>query len=302
MIGKHRGKKPLVQQGIEKIFQEELEIRKRSGTGGGCINDSAVLELSNGERVFVKENSASHRNLFKAEKTGLEALAAAKGPRVPEVLYIAEDEQKQVLILEYIPTAGAPARKKDFFQRFGGELAELHRTNRNDLCGFTMDNHIGATPQPNPWTEGWLAFFAESRIEVQRKLAVRLGRGTKRMIRGVESFISIIDNILIEERAPSLIHGDLWGGNYLCSAAGEAVLIDPAVSYSHREADLAMTELFGGFPREFYQGYQEAFPLEPGYRERADAYNLYHMLNHLNLFGESYAGNVLAILKRFGCI
>lgn len=285
-----------LEEAIERRYGGGVTVNSRRGVGGGSINRTGTITLSNGETLFLKENSRSHTDLFKAEALGLEALRRAEGPRVPEPIALYEAGNDQFLLMEAI----TPGRKGgNFFSRFGRELAKLHRSNRAERFGFSMDNHIGSTPQPNGRRERWVAFFGEQRLRFQVELAAERGLADNAMVRGVEAIIGKLDSLLPEPEHPSLLHGDLWGGNYMVDEAGEPVLIDPAVYYGHREADLAMTELFGGFGREFYRSYDEAFPLQPDYRSRVDLYNLYHLLNHLNLFGGGYAGSCRSIIRRY---
>jgi protein-ribulosamine 3-kinase len=281
---------------VRELFGSDARVVERHGLGGGCINNAEEYSLSGGDKLFVKRNRSSRGGLFAAEAAGLNALTVNDAPRVPRVLGHFDDGTDQILVLEFIVSA---ARARDFWQTFGRQMAALHRVSSKNGFGFDEDNHIGATEQKNSWMPSWLEFFAQQRIGFQLQLARDQGlldaAGTARC----ERFIADLSDILIEPEAPSLLHGDLWGGNYMVGDAGEPVLIDPAVYYGHREADLAMTELFGGFDPSFHAAYNEVFPLDPGYRQRRDAYNLYHMLNHLNLFGGSYAGSVKAILQRY---
>ena len=165
--------------------------------------------------------------------------------------------------------------------------------------GFEEDNYIGATPQPNAWTDDWVTFFAEQRLGFQLRLAADNGFGGE-LARLGERLLSRLGELIDEPAEPAcLLHGDLWGGNYLCDAEGQPVLIDPAAYYGRREAELAMTTLFGGFDSAFYGAYEEAWPLAPGSAERLEIYKLYHLLNHLNLFGGGYLGGCLGVLRRF---
>ncbi len=281
---------------IRELAGSEAAVESRHGAGGGCINQCEVLELSGKRRIFIKRNRSSFSGLFAGEAAGLKTLNQPGAPRVPEVYGFHDDGKTQIIILEHIDTG---AKEAGFWERFGAELAALHRTSADEGFGFVRDNHIGATEQPNEWRSTWLEFFAEKRIRFQLDLARKKGRADAGMVSRGERFIQRIPEILFEPERSSLLHGDLWGGNYMVDAQGGPVLIDPAVYYGHREADLAMTELFGGFGSRFLAAYHEAWPLEPGYEERRDAYNLYHMLNHLNLFGHSYASSVNAILSRY---
>ena len=268
--------------------------------GGGCLADAAVATFADGSRVFVKR-VAGTPGMFAAEAEGLRALAAAGAIRVPQVLAVATD----ALVLEMVEAA---ARKRDFFADFGRRFAALHRT-RGKTFGFPADNFIGATPQANrpldaPWAEAtpndgeaWPEFFLERRLRFQARLAEpRDGGELARLLDAAEGRIAEL--LASAPEPPSLLHGDLWGGNYLVDDRGEACLIDPAAYYGHREADLAMTRLFGGFDRAFYAAYEEAAPLAAGHEDRLPLYQLYHLMNHFNLFGGGYHGQSRRVLAR----
>ncbi len=184
---------------------------------------------------------------------------------------------------------------------FGRSLAALHRNGRSDSCGFDSNNWIGSTVQPNDRCTSWVEFFASRRLAYQWELAAQGGFTDSKSDKSMDTLLGNLKNIMPEPDAGGahLLHGDLWGGNWMAGADGRAYLIDPAVYYGHREADLAMTELFGGFPPGFRAAYLESWPLEPGFNERIPLYNLYHLLNHLNLFGASYWTSVRSILERF---
>jgi fructosamine-3-kinase len=271
------------------------------GLGGGCIADAAVAEFADASRVFVKR-AAGRPGMFEAEAAGLHALAEAGVIRVPRVLAVA----KEALVLEMIE--GAP-RKRGFFEDFGRRFAALHR-HRGRACGFISDNFIGSTPQPNrpldgPWESaaaddgsGWPRFFIERRLRFQVGLASRRGgHELARLLDRAEARILELLGCSIEP--PVILHGDLWGGNYIVDERGEACLIDPAVYYGHREADLAMTRLFGGFDRTFYAAYDESLPRAPGHGDRLPIYQLYHVLNHFNLFGGGYHEQSRRLLERY---
>ncbi len=282
---------------IRSRFGTEMTARTRS-IGGGSINRARRIELADGRSIFCKENSVRHKGLFTEEARGLMALRSADGPRVPDVYGYFEDDSSQYLFLEWIE----PGRRgADFSRRFGRALATMHAENRSARCGFAHDNHIGATAQKNGWHDDWHTFFAECRIMFQIKLAHQHARLDTSMVRAGESVARRLPTMLppLDDGGASILHGDLWGGNYLVDASGNPVLIDPAVYFGHREADIAMTELFGGFDGSFYAAYDERWPREPGYRDRRDLYNLYHLLNHLNLFGSSYYSQCAAILRRY---
>jgi fructosamine-3-kinase len=283
-------------QKVKELFGDSVEIREKRGVGGGCINQASLLILSDGGKVFLKENSRSYSNLFGAEAAGLTALASEAGPAVPRPLAFGEVGDRQYLLLEYIEPG---PKRPDFWEDFGHRTALLHRTKTGKRFGFEVDNYIGASPQPNGWEESWPRFFGRRRLGFQFKLALDSGNSLERWVRGLERIIERIEILLPEPTQVSLLHGDLWGGNFMVGPDGSAVLIDPAVYYGDHEADLAMTELFGGFSARFYSAYREEFPIDSGYEERKELYNLYHLLNHFNLFGSSYSEPVAAIVKHF---
>ncbi|TVQ39592.1 MAG: fructosamine kinase family protein [Spirochaetaceae bacterium] len=287
---------PDLEKALCECFRRPVRVVARQSVGGGSINRTSVLTLDDRTRVFLKQNSGSHDRLFEAEAAGLEVLSRAPGPRAARPLALYQAADSQYLALEYIASG---SRAAGFWERFGGAMAELHRGGAETRYGFEMNNHIGQTPQINSWHDSWLEFYAECRLGYQIQLARRRGLVDAGTVAAVEGIMERLDRYLPEPDSPSLLHGDLWGGNYMVGPDGHAVLIDPAVYWGHREADLAMTELFGGFSAQFYRSYEEAWPLDPGYRERVDLYNLYHLLNHLNLFGRSYAGSVRSIIARY---
>jgi fructosamine-3-kinase len=264
---------------------------------GGDINQAARLEVK-GTPYFVKWHASAPPQMFSAEAHGLRLLAEAGAIRVPAVIAWSEaaDGCPAFLLLEYIETGGQATAQT--MERFGAALAELHRHTAPHF-GLDRDNFIGRLPQPNTPDRSWAAFYAARRIGFQMELARRNGRLPARREKLLTRLIERLPGLLDDEPiAPSLIHGDLWGGNYLVDAQGQAVLIDPAVCYAHREMDLAMSELFGGYSPRFYEAYFEAFPA-PGYPERRALYQLYYILAHLNLFGESYGGRVDTIAAHY---
>ncbi|MEO1369287.1 MAG: fructosamine kinase family protein [Acidobacteriota bacterium] len=262
---------------------------------GGSIHRSSVLELEDGRSFFVKASDRALPGVFAREAEGLEALRhAADGLdlRVPRV--VARDDDA-FLVLEAI-TTGAP--DPDFHARFGVALAELHRAGTADRYGFPRDNYLGATPQPNGQSSDWVDFWRRQRLGDQLERARRSGLGDRHLFRLGDRLLGRLDDILPKSPTPCLLHGDLWGGNYLCDTDRRPVLIDPAAYYGDREADLAMTRLFGGFPPAFERSYQATWPLDPGDAERALVYELHHWLNHLNLFGDGYLSRCRRHLER----
>ncbi|MFW6227961.1 MAG: fructosamine kinase family protein [Alkalispirochaeta sp.] len=284
---------------IHRVAGDGVTIRSTRRIGGGSINETSHLTLSDGTDLFLKRNSSRHDGLFREEARGLRALRRGGRPRVPEPIAIGEDGETQFLLLEYIPTG---KRGATFLSELGEELATLHRTVRCDRCGFDEDNHIGSTPQLNRWDPDWHRFFGEMRLIPQMERARASGYADAAMERRLHRVVSMLPELLpaLDPGGASILHGDLWGGNVIVGPAGEPVLIDPAVYFGHREADLAMTELFGGFGSVFLRRYREVWELEPGYEGRRDLYNLYHLLNHLNLFGTGYLGSCAAVLRRYG--
>lgn len=284
---------------ITERFGSAVGVVHEQAIGGGSISAASVATLSDGTRVLLKRNRAAHAGLFEEEARGLRALQQSPdGPRVPHPLALVITPSQQILLMEYIePGPRAP----DYSSTLGRQLACLHRSFRHAQCGFVSDNHIGSTPQQNGWDGDWHRFFGEQRLGAQIRLAAQQGLANRQMIEATERIIARLPELLPRPDAgrPSLLHGDLWAGNAIVGPAGEPVIIDPATYFGHREADLAMTELFGGFSADFYASYDETWPLEPGYSQRRDLYNLYHLLNHLNLFGSSYAAPCLNVLQRY---
>jgi fructosamine-3-kinase len=266
------------------------EVVSSHGVGGGCINNGARLVTSSGTSFFLKSNSRAPKNMFAREVDGLKALSVPDGPRVPEPYLHAND----FLLMEDL----APGKKAgDYWQNFGQQMAALHN-HTNPQFGFDADNYIGSTPQPNPWTENGFDFFAEHRLGFQAELAAKTGLFSRHEAEQVVSLAGRLPE-LVPEQPASLVHGDLWSGNAIIDQHGAPAIIDPAAHYGWAEADLAMTTLFGSFPGEFYSAYHEARPLPEGWRERFELYNLYHLLNHLNLFGRGYYGQVIRIVRLF---
>ena len=279
-------------------------VRSAQGVGGGDVSHAARV-VTEGGTVFAKWGIGAASQTYAAEAQGLAALAGAvagaAGPDLlvpsPLVVVAPEGDVPGVLVLPWIEP-GHPAAAD--WRRFGAALAEMHRqpTPGDGRYGWADDNWIGSKPQQNGWRDEWPAFFGEQRLRAQA--AVVRGRGVWDAAWDplLDRLVARLGEVLPESPPPSLLHGDLWGGNALATAGGRFALIDPAVYVGHREADLAMTELFGGFAAPFYQGYREAWPLEPGYPERREVYNLFHLVNHLT-HGRAYRQPVEATLRRF---
>jgi len=261
--------------------------------GGGCIN-SATEVAGNGRRYFVKLNDAARREMFEAEAAGLEEISRSETVRVPRPVCTGSAGGQSWLVLEYLDLGGGGAGTA---QRLGTELAAMHRVTRPKF-GWFRDNTIGSTPQVNSPETDWLTFLREHRLRFQLDLAARNGFHGRLQSQG-ERLLAVLPQFFSAYRpVASLLHGDLWGGNHGALGDGTPVIFDPAVYYGDREADLAMTELFGRFDRKFHAAYRDAWPLDPGYGVRRDLYNLYHVLNHLNLFGGGYRGQAEALIGR----
>jgi protein-ribulosamine 3-kinase len=259
---------------------------------GGCINDSFRWESSNGA-VFVKIANAADLPMLEAEADGLRELDAGNSVRVPTVLASGAVGNGAFLALEWVQLSHATGEEQALL---GAQLAHQHRVLATRF-GWHRDNTIGSTPQVNTWTDDWLPFFREHRLGFQLQLAARNGYGGRLQESGAR-LLECLDSLLGDHRpAPSLLHGDLWGGNVGADPSGTPVIFDPAVYFGDREADLAMTRLFGGFRREFYEAYEDAWPLPASAAQRVELYNLYHVLNHLNLFGTGYLRQAEAIIE-----
>lgn len=272
---------PAIAAAIASATGRPFAVERHAPVSGGCINSAYRIEGC-GAVYFVKIGSGEKRDMFAAEAAALEELARTATMRVPRAICHASDGAKSWLVLEYI----ALARHGDF-SAFGQQLAALHRCTSSTF-GWWRENALGATPQINTPAADWIDFWSEHRLGFQLRLALENGyRG--RLQSAGERLRAALPALLRGHRpAPSLLHGDLWSGNVAFDDAGQPVIFDPAVYYGDRETDLAMTELFGRLPGEFYAAYDESFPLADGYAVRRDLYNLYHVLNHLNLFGGAY--------------
>lgn len=266
---------------IGRATGQPFTLQAVHASGGGCINTARVIVGSDGRRFFVKTNHARYLAMFEAEAEGLEAIRATGTLRVPRPICSGTSADEAWLVLEYLEMGGRGSATE-----LGRRLAALHR-HTWDRYGWHRDNTIGSTPQVNTPSDDWIAFYRDRRLGYQYALAARRGAPRRLLDRGERLMRGLAGFFVGYRPAPSLLHGDLWGGNFAYSG-GEPVIFDPAVYYGDREADLAMTELFGGFAGEFYAAYREAWPLEAGYRVRRDLYNLYHVLNHFNLFGGGY--------------
>ena len=271
----------------------QFSIESRAPAGGGCIN-AAFRVAGGGRTYFVKTNAPHAADMFAAEAAGLAEIARSRTVRVPQPLCHGSSADASWLVLEFIEFGSADRASG---RALGQALAALHRVTAPRF-GWPRDNVIGATPQINEQCGDWIEFWRERRLGFQLALAAKNGAPKSLLAKGerlARGFTVLLKDCAIK---PALLHGDLWGGNAGFDGAGAPVIFDPAVYYGHREADLAMTELFGSFNADFYAAYREAFPLDTGYDVRKQLYNLYHVLNHYNLFGGAYARQAETLVDR----
>lgn len=288
---------------LVSLFGTSVSIARTDRVTGGDINKAYALTLNSGERIFMKANAKEHADFFTAEASGLSAIAATNAIETPRILCTGTDDGEQAgysfLLLEYIESG---KKRKDYWETFAQELAALHTADTTAFVaggrfGFFQNNYIGARAQANTPAERWVSFFRDQRLEPQFKAADHYFAQSDRTL--ITKLLDHLDDFLVEPEQPSLLHGDLWSGNVMCGADGKAMLVDPASYVGNAEADIAMTELFGGFPKVFYDAYRQAKPQQAGYEDRRDLYNLYQLLNHLNLFGQSYLEPVKSIVAEY---
>lgn len=290
-------------QALVSLYGNSVAITETDRLSGGDINKAYGLTLNTGAHIFMKANSKANADFFTAEAAGLSAIEATGVIKTPEILCTGTDDGEDVgysfLLLKFIKSAKP---RTDYWESFARDLAALHKADTkifeiSGKFGFFQNNFIGARAQNNTPSDSWISFFRDNRLAPQFKDADSYFTAEDRT--KITKLLDHLEEFLIEPAHPSLLHGDLWSGNVMCGPEGKAMLIDPAAYIGHAEADLAMTELFGGFPEQFYDAYREANPLEPGYENRRDLYNLYQLLNHLNLFGPTYLGPVLSIVDEY---
>lgn len=280
---------------IERSIGKRFTLAHHQPVYGGCINRSVSLEGDDGWKYFVKLNSCDLVDMFEAEAQGLRAIQASRAVRVPTPLCWGSHQETAYLVLEYIELVDNV--KAGTHADLGRGLARLHRTTADNF-GWYRDNTIGSTPQKNSWKNGWVEFFAEHRLGYQLQLAADNGAGRDTSSAGERLLIRLSGFFTDYTPVPSLLHGDLWAGNFAADTAGQPVVFDPAPYFGDREADIAMTELFGGFDQAFYDDYSAVWPLDEGYRSRKTLYNLYHILNHFNLFGGDYGAQAYAMIRQ----
>ena len=269
---------------------KDFAIADRQSVSGGCINQGYLIKGKQAQ-YFVKLNDVNLVEMFAAEALGLKQMSATQTIIVPKPVCWGTADSNSYIVLQWLDLGG---RSNSAWTEMGHQLAAMHRQGTNEKFGWEMNNTIGSTPQINTWMDNWADFFAEQRIGYQLKLAQRRGGSFPDLNRVVEAVRS---KLASRQPQASLLHGDLWSGNAAFTSDGQPVIFDPATYYGDREADIAMTELFGGFPTAFYNGYNEAWQLDAGYSQRKSIYNLYHVLNHFNLFGGGYGNQAKRIIE-----
>ncbi len=270
------------------------QIKKYQFVGGGCINNTIRLDTE--EAIFfLKWNEFVEEDMFYAESRGLELMRNSNTVHVPRPIHNGELHGKKYLLMEFLETS---YHQKDYWEKLGRSLAQMHQ-HTSQMHGLDFNNYIGKLPQRNiDRTDRWIDFFIDHRLEVQLGLAIYNHLVSTTFVENFRSLYSVLPDILHDDE-PALLHGDLWNGNVMGGPDGYAWLIDPAVYYGSREADLAMTRMFGGFDQQFYNAYHEIWPKDGKEEERYEIYNLYNIMVHVNLFGKSYLNAALRTIKRF---
>ena len=281
-----------ISEHISQTLNKPFQILQKKSIGGGSINSAWQITGNDDQLYFVKLNTASLEFMFQVEFDSLNELLQADAIQIPRPICFGTADSKSYLVLEYIAMNSSGDQRQ-----LGQALAQMHKITAPQY-GWYQNNIIGSTPQSNNKHSDWLTFWREERLLPQFKMLH--DKGYKNQLQPLsEQLLNNLDSILADHNPPaSLLHGDLWSGNYAFNAQGRPVIFDPALYYGDREADLAMTELFGGFSRDFYQAYNEAWPLDDNYNHRKTLYNLYHILNHTNLFGTSYLNQAIGMMER----
>ncbi|MDJ0746207.1 MAG: fructosamine kinase family protein [Xenococcaceae cyanobacterium MO_167.B27] len=277
---------------ISKATGKEFEVKETRSVGGGCINQGYKIQ-SLDRQYFVKLNQASLVEMFVAEALGLKQMHQTQTLTIPYPVCWGTVGNSCYIVLEWLELGGRS--NSEAWSKMGRQLAQMHQQGTSSRFGWKMNNTIGSTPQINTWMDNWGDFFAEQRIGYQLRLAKTRGGNfpdTNQVIAAVK------EHLADREPVASIVHGDLWSGNASVTVEGEPVIFDPATYYGDRETDIAMTELFGGFPQSFYQGYNQQWELDPGYQKRKNIYNLYHILNHFNLFGGGYGSQANSMIRK----
>jgi len=287
----------VIDQAIHRVLIEKIgcsHVQNLTGSPHGVLNQCFIFETDKG-KFFVKVNGKNDLAMYEAEANGLKSLKETHTLRVPVPHYWAAEGDHSFLIMEYIQLKHHTPSSQ---QTLGRLLAKMHLVKGPGKFGYEIDNTIGTTPQINTWNDNWVEFFLTNRLEFQLRLLERTVGDTEILRKGekfIEQYSAFFEGL---EVVPSLLHGDLWSGNTAADEQGEPVIYDPAVYYGHHEADFGILLLFGGFSQEFHEAYREIIPMAPGFEERQLGYQLYHYLNHYNLFGSSYRPSCMQILSR----
>lgn len=292
---------------ISEVTGKSFEINQRRSVAGGCINQGYAVSANTGT-YFVKLNQASKLEMFEAEALGLRQMLATDTIRVPKPICVGTTVEFAYIVLEWLELGSG--NNTQSWEALGCQLAAMHcwqpfasstapnspefKGESQNKFGWDVNNTIGSTPQINTWTSNWAEFFAQHRLGYQFKLA--RSRGSHFPLEA--KVMAAVPKLLNHQPQPSVVHGDLWGGNAGITTSGEPVIFDPAAYIGDREVDIAMTELFGGFPTAFYHGYHDICPMKEGYKRRKTLYNLYHILNHFNLFGGGYASQANRMMEQ----
>ena len=282
-----------VAEQISKATQNSFEIQTTKSISGGDINRAFLLKSENA-RYFVKFNRAELGEMFAAEFAALTEIAQTKTVKVPAPITYGQTEHESFIVLEFLELKRASSQSE---RLLGEQLAKLH-LQKQPFFGWQIDNTIGSTPQSNLRSENWLTFWREQRLDFQLKLAAQKGYSSQLQSLGEKLSERLEDFFTDYTPQPSLLHGDLWGGNAAATSENQPIIFDPASYYGDRETDLAMTELFGGFGRDFYAAYNDVWQLDAGYKTRKNLYNLYHILNHVNLFGGGYVSQAKNMMQQ----
>ncbi len=275
-----------------RSYREYFSVEQSRSLSGGSINAAFMLSDEFGQQYFVKTNQPDKKDMFAAEAAGLKTLAGSNTLKVPEPICFGDDQNQSYIVTEYLELDGQADQTL-----LGERLAAMHRFTA-DRFGWQIDNTIGATHQPNTWQGDWLTFWHEQRLGYQLKLAAKNGYGGELQALGEKLLLDMAKLFVGRKVKPSMLHGDLWGGNVAGLADGTPVIFDPAFYYGDREADLAMTYVFGGFTESFYAAYQNAWALDDGFDVRKTFYNVYHIINHLNMFGGAYHGQSIHMMEQ----
>jgi protein-ribulosamine 3-kinase len=283
---------PEIQDRVSEILRTSLT--SFSFSSGGCINNGGRLATSAGNYFIKWNNRKKFPGMFNAESKGLKLLAETRTLYIPQVLLQGEAGDHQFIVLEFVEEK---PKRKDYWETLGEGLSEMHRKTCPTF-GLDHDNYIGSLPQMNQPSSNWIEFFINNRLNAQLQLALIDNKIDRKTANDFQTVFKKLPSLLPGE-VPALLHGDLWSGNLIVNEMGEPCLIDPAVYYGHREAEIAFTTLFGGFSEKFYESYHASYPLSSGFEQRRNLYNLYPLLVHVNLFGGGYVSQVVSILRAF---